>query len=494
MTAWNYLCIIRDPNGNPIPIGKTYNTSIGRVAGKEPLKPGDILKVEFVNLNRYTTKAKKVFYNWWSPRPIVFRPDKKKPDNTITADKLVIASKGTDDERSWPKRYLELTGDAVEEQYIPWLKAPDEDKKWKGMMQFDSRGRSIHIDFRYQTDKDHLFTWTSFIPKGLSKVPESATEAKRMMTSEILPLVRKTMKDPMKKFNCKPEKRIEATADVFEQGLLGGGPGKIQPRWMWNFDSFDIEFGAIKDYYIELFAHGEIADRKIVFRKLENRKEWKKTPEGLMTWMMFATKEQTPYTITRRAVKKEYIPEFGRSALPREIRKKIPSEFQYWKVKDKEARRKKRDELVAAIKKKEVKLDEIVLPGFSNLTIVTDIKDIEKYNPGNATDKQLSDDMRIVYGWYATFHDPKKKIKFTEEQIIETCVKVIKEINRRVKAGTMKYKFSPEKMKPLSRELYEKSMRKLKKKTKTNDVKLGTTANKFRFQQRTWRRNLKKSK
>ena len=344
--AWNYLCAIKD-GGKLVPIGKTFNTSI-------EAKVGEILKVEFVDINRYATKdTKRVWYSWWSPRVIMLR-SKKEPDTVETAERLVKATGGELAEKEWPRRYKSIISD---EQYTPWLKAPDENERWRGMMQFDCRKKSVHTDFRYQTDKNNIFTWTLFLSKGLSKIPEDEEEAKRMLTSEILPLVEETMEDPMKKFNCKPEKRIEATRDVFKQDVLGGGPGETQPRYMWNFDAYGIEMGAIKPNYIEIFCHGEVASGKIVFTKIVNREEWKKTPIGLMTWFMFQTKDQTPYTIGRRAVKKKYIPEYGRSALPRKVRRQIPEEFHYWKIKDEKARMKKRDDLVEAIKKKEVKIE-----------------------------------------------------------------------------------------------------------------------------------------
>ncbi|MDP8238352.1 MAG: hypothetical protein P9X24_04625 [Candidatus Hatepunaea meridiana] len=474
--AWNYLMTLEDGT----PTGRTYNTSI-------EAKPGDVLKVEFVELNRYEDPdTGEIWYNWWSPR-VVSKREKRVAETKEMAEKLVEESGGTISKKSFPKRYLEEFKDANEE-YVAWQEVPDEDRKWKGMMQFDSRGRSVHIDFRYQTDDDNLFTWTLFVPKGLSKEPKSAEEAKKMLTLEILPTVKKIMADPMKKFNGKPEKRIPAPPQVFKLDLLGGGPGKIQPRWMWNFDSFNVEFGAIKPYFVELFTDGKIADRRIVFRKLENKKEWKKTTGGIMTWMMFATKDQTPYVISRRAVTKEWIPEFNHSALPKEIRNKIPMEFQYWRIKGEEDRRKMRDDLVDAIKKKEVKLKIATdSEDMFALNLIKDIKDIKKYNPRDANNKQLADDFRITTAWYSTFHNPRKEIKYSEKEIISTCAKVVKEIRNRVKSGKMNYEFSPEKMRPRSRELYEKVLRELKKTTKSTDARLGTTSGEFKLQRQTWR-------
>jgi ATP-dependent DNA ligase len=126
--SWNYGCSIKDVNGRDVPIGRTYNTGI-------KLKVGAIVKVSFCNLNKYfDTKQKKVFYNWWSPRVIMAREDKKRPDNTDTADKLVKASRGEDKDR---KSNIKLDAD-------PYMSTPDETKTWLGMLHIHARGKSVH--------------------------------------------------------------------------------------------------------------------------------------------------------------------------------------------------------------------------------------------------------------------------------------------------------------------------------------------------------------
>lgn len=89
-------------------------------------------------------------------------------------------------------------------------------------------------------------------------------------------------------------------------------------------------------------------------------------------WVVIQPKDQTPYVIQKRAVDKKWMPPDGKSALPKVIRKQIPSEFQYWKKKGKEAQ-KIRDDLVKAIKEKEVEID---------LEILTKEYEIEKQESG----------------------------------------------------------------------------------------------------------------
>lgn len=73
-------------------------------------------------------------------------------------------------------------------------------------------------------------------------------------------------------------------------------------------------------------------------------------------WMLIKPNDNIPYILTPRAVEKGRIPPYGISALPRAIREQIPKEFRYWLFKG-EAAVKVRDDLVARIKKRDLKID-----------------------------------------------------------------------------------------------------------------------------------------
>jgi hypothetical protein len=450
--AFNYLCVIEDGKDNDVPIGRTYNTSI-------KVEKGDILKVEFVNLNKYRDpKTDKVFFNWWSPHVIMAREDKAKPDNTLTAEKLVKASKGTVEEKKWPTRYADSAlsfdwaqpykplklankqladdwrlfvaaianldtgkdepysfkdiymwataclkeiakrvkagsmkftiskeksesyqklwnsvskkkhefsdmvdlGDVGQEE--DYMQSPSEDKDWLGMLQFDSRKKNVGIDLRWQVSGSTIAAFTVFVPKGLSRVPENPADAKKILTKEILPLVKETLADPLKKFNCQPKKNIRATKDVFKE-IVGYGPGYDRKRYMWTVDSFEVQHGCKKQHFVELFCDGNLVSGRILFVKIPNKASWEKTPEGNFTWMMFKAKTQLPYVLSARAVNKKWIPAYGASALPHNLRSKTPERFQYWKKKDEKMRLECRDELVGEIKEKLLKLNELKKEG-----------------------------------------------------------------------------------------------------------------------------------
>ncbi|AJP62006.1 ATP-dependent DNA ligase [ANMV-1 virus] len=343
--SWNYRCSIEDVSGRAVAIGRTYNTGI-------KLNVGDIVKVEFVNLNKYfDTNQKKVWYNWWSPRVIIARKDRKNPDNIDTADKLVKASHGEDKNR---KASLKLDAD-------PYMSTPDEAKTWLGMLHIHGRGKSVHGDLMFQVSKDWTIKWTLYIPKGLSKVPGSYTEFVALVKKEIMPIVEAKLKDPTKRFNCgksdpKPAEWLDYRGMV-QPGEVGAT--KNEPGFFYIADRFDVEFGAQKPHYHEYFCNGTLFNGRFCVRLLENREEWKRTGEGLMTWMAVAAKDKTPYVISSRAVAKKWIPGFGHSALPKKMKQKVPKNYKYWNYRETSKQREVRDELVKELSKKLVEQDAL---------------------------------------------------------------------------------------------------------------------------------------
>lgn len=121
--AYNYLCVIRR-GAIKVPIGRTYNVRFEREGKSVQVPIGGIIRVAFVNLNRYTDSGTgEVWYNWWAPRAIEYREDKKAPDTTDTADTIVQKTGGEVEEKPYPKRYkvaLDLK-EGVVRDYEDWL-------------------------------------------------------------------------------------------------------------------------------------------------------------------------------------------------------------------------------------------------------------------------------------------------------------------------------------------------------------------------------------
>ena len=329
--SWNYRCTIKDGNKD-VPIGKTYNTGI-------KLEEDDIVKVEFVNLNKYfDMKQKKVWFNWWSPRVIMAREDKTKPDTVETADKLVKASHGENKNR---RSNIQIDADV-------FMTLPDEDKKWLCVLTIHGRGKSVHGDLMFQVSKDWTTSWTVYIPKGLSKVPESYTEFVELVKKEIMPVLEEKLSTPTMRLVCgkkepKPAEWLDYRGMV-DPGEIGAT--KNEPGFFYIADRCEYDMGTQKTHYHEYFCSGKLLKGRFCVRLLANKEEWKKTGEGLMTWMAVVPKEKTPYVLSRRAVKKKWIPGFGHSALPSKMRTKVPESYRYWKYRDRSKQLKVRDALV----------------------------------------------------------------------------------------------------------------------------------------------------
>jgi hypothetical protein len=80
-------------------------------------------------------------------------------------------------------------------------------------------------------------------------------------------------------------------------------------------------------------------------------------PRFAFVKLMWKPEDQMPYVLSERAVEKQWMPPYGISALPPEIREQIPREYQYWKVKNIRKAREIRDKLVEAIKNGETKIE-----------------------------------------------------------------------------------------------------------------------------------------
>jgi len=240
----------------------------------------------------------------------------------------------------------------------PFLIKPPEEGKYKYVIQAHIRGRSVHLDDRKQRAKDWATGKTRFIPKGLSKAPETFEEAKRLYYKEIHPVVEKKLKDPLLKLlsGKKATVPIEwlTVEGKVEKGMVGAT--RYEYGYFIIIDKGEVEYLTLKPYFHEFFYHGKLLNGIYVDRLIENRAEWKRTGEGLMSWMFFATKPgKLPYVITKRAVDKKWLPPKNHSALPRHIRKKIPSELRFWKYPDRKDQLRVRAELRELIKRKEIK-------------------------------------------------------------------------------------------------------------------------------------------
>jgi len=272
---------------------------------------------------------------------------------------------------------------------------PDnKDVKYKYMQELHARGASVHVDMRWTLGDGKVSGVTIACPFGLPKVDEwrkeidSVTEAvieKKVSKKEDWADVKPRFKH---KIRLELEKKVKqkffvdaflekhrpdfyswdrkhvfvpkAMQDTswFEQPYTVIPPGFVGgSKYEWSvlapFDSGEIEFGVIKEDYMELFVYsnegfytGKLSlvflPREQVEASLPYTEDEAKLGKEIWVGFIFTTRSALPYMLSDRAVEEDYIPEKGVSSLPKAVRDKLPKDCQYWI----DADRNKRDKAV----------------------------------------------------------------------------------------------------------------------------------------------------
>jgi len=236
---------------------------------------------------------------------------------------------------------------------------PNYNKKWKFILQAHIRGRSVHLDFRYEVIKNHvLYGWTIAAIKSLPNEPSNLAEAKKLVYDKV-PALKKDFENPLNKYVCiqkqpQPFQWIMIDNTTFGSGELGGTSEKS--GYMFALDKGLIEYGALKSYFYEYWLHGEkkLMDGRFIVRSLANI--WKqraidegddiKTGKGLKVNMCWFADENDPYVLSDRAVEKGWMPPLHVSALPKYIMSQIKNEFRFWHMDTEESAKKIRHNLI----------------------------------------------------------------------------------------------------------------------------------------------------
>jgi hypothetical protein len=291
---------------------------------------------------------------------------------------------------------------------------PSEQKKHKFVIQHHFRGKSVHTDFRCQVN-DELEGWTIFSqPPGVVKQePDNKQEAKRIADNIKWKWPKTDVHAQAGPKSPQPVEWLKVEGK-FDPGEVGATREK--PGYMLIEDKGEVEFGARKPYFYEYFLHGTKTDGRLIFRyiprqgliaevqtedndnhfhtvkidekgngkttvadnhfhevvKWEIQREqnhvhtlpWSESPieqvydEDLRLqretgfWNTWLPEDEEPYVLSRGAVNDNWIPPQGISALPKLMRDKIPSKYQYWHPASRTERIRIRNELRKA---KEIK-------------------------------------------------------------------------------------------------------------------------------------------
>ena len=106
------------------------------------------------------------------------------------------------------------------------------------------------------------------------------------------------------------------------------GGTRFYPGVFVEIDSGLYYPGAQKPYFKEYFLQGKKWKGRIVFRLVAGLKGTK----AVASWLYWKPDDQTPYVLSSRAIKDNWFPPEGESAMPPEWERKLPDELQFWKV------------------------------------------------------------------------------------------------------------------------------------------------------------------
>jgi len=173
---------------------------------------------------------------------------------------------------------------------------------------------------------------------------------------------------------------VEGVTKIVKGRSIGGTekhPGVFQ-----IVDKGGVEFGAQTPMFNEYFIKGSNNRYRLVFKRDLEILDKRGVPSGkvtaqrsdvhkgiesvsiddkaiaardaLLTFSAHKETDPVPYVLTKSAVKAGWMPLAGVSALPESVREQVPDDLRYWESAEPKT---KRDRLVEAIEKNEVKID-----------------------------------------------------------------------------------------------------------------------------------------
>jgi hypothetical protein len=365
MSTYNFDVAVIDKDKNLHYAGKTFNWKPPE--GETP-KIGDIITVHCVDVNSYTDpNSGEQWFKLWSPRVSRLRPDKKEPDTVDTLIKMCKQTSGRFQDRKAPDiKHLTTKG-----------------KRF--VLQHHFRGASEHIDNRFQInhvlngftmaaqypnllkaelaihwkleknkDEYSLF-WDGELAYHLDKKENVTKEPSAALKKKIYDFHVALHKDPKYwkiDMNTGEEQKRKGAADGAEQvekifsvkkgtepfewlDVVGvTKPREIEPEpggtryWPGIFVPIDSGIyypGAIKPHFCEYFLQGKKWKGRFVFRLVSGLRGTKHVAD----WLYWKPEDQTPYVLSSRAVRDNWLPEKG-SAMPPEWEAKLPFELQFW--------------------------------------------------------------------------------------------------------------------------------------------------------------------
>ena len=229
-------------------------------------------------------------------------------------------------------------------------------------------GKSVHLDFRIADAAKTYLEGVTIMherPGRIKEPVDSLADAKRIERNwdyyfKMTNKPQTYIASPRRKLWVE-WKKPEPIEWLNVEGVVP--PGKVGAT-KYEYGVFSIVdkpvvyVGTVKPDFVELFLYGKRFTGRWVIRLLPN--PWREEmPRRRFVWLCWKPEDQMPYVLSRRAVQKNWLPPYGVSCLPPEIRQQIPKELQYWKVRDRQKAREVHKQLVELIHRGKLKIKPV---------------------------------------------------------------------------------------------------------------------------------------
>lgn len=198
-----------------------------------------------------------------------------------------------------------------------YMKYPSTDKPLKYVIQIHTRGKSAHLDYRMEND-DFLIGWTILTPGGLPINIESLDQLKEWYKPSKIDFSAQKKGEGFRAEtkSAQPKEWIEVEGKT-KKGQVGST--KNLPGVFLQLDKGQVIHGVKKPYFHEYFLKSSVGElfpkdtwTRVVCRAVQVPIQDPVTKELLegteLMWRIMVPKDQQPYTISDRAMKRKWVP------------------------------------------------------------------------------------------------------------------------------------------------------------------------------------------
>lgn len=237
----------------------------------------------------------------------------------------------------------------------PYLDPPPKEKPLKSVLQFHTRGRAAHLDFRIKVDQ-HLIGYT-LAGAIAGRIPQflDLDEAKQLAGKFDMRGSRwnKAFTSPKRIYATlkavHPVSWMNIAAEAFEPGSVGGS--KYHAGYMVKIASPQVSWGVHTREFHEYFLEEDKEFQGIlVFRKLESQarehEQGEEGPAPKTFWVAMFKQNLVPYIVSQKSINSGIVPARNWSFLPPQLKSVVPDRFKYWTPTDPKERKETRQELI----------------------------------------------------------------------------------------------------------------------------------------------------